>query len=128
MKEQADNGNCKTITESVQESVPQRIQSCTKSLKQSRTQFFQTYQKQQKTFESAYHRLEEILNLMNQGGVSLEESLELYLEADNLMRNCSEKLTDAEQKIEQLIKNRNGKIHEKNSEAQTTTFEDASTL
>lgn len=83
---------------------------------------------QPKSFEVAYQRLEEILNLMNQGGATLEESLNLYIEADNLMKNCSEKLANAEQKIEQLIKDRSGKIEESNGQATTKPFKQIPTL
>lgn len=56
----------------------------------------------------AYKRLEEILEHLNIGEVALEKSLELYEEADNLITICNQKLHFAEQKIQTLIKNRNG--------------------
>lgn len=62
------------------------------------------------SFESAYARLEEILEQINSGKVSLEESLRLYEEADKLIIRCSKQLTDAEKKIEILIKNREGEL------------------
>ncbi|MBS0620439.1 MAG: exodeoxyribonuclease VII small subunit [Verrucomicrobia bacterium] len=62
------------------------------------------------TFETAYARLEEILEKMNSGKVPLEESLKLYEEADGLISWCSKRLTDAEKKIEILIKNREGQL------------------
>ena len=63
------------------------------------------------TFEQSYERLEQILEKMNSGALSLEDSLKLYEEADKLISHCHKKLTDAEQKIEMLIKNReSGKL------------------
>ena len=62
------------------------------------------------TFESAYCRLEEILEKMNSGKLSLEDSLSMYEEADRLISFCNNKLTQAEQKIETLIKNREGDL------------------
>jgi len=62
------------------------------------------------TFEQAYERLEQILEKMNAGNVPLEDALKLYEEADTLLKLCQEKLTSAEQKIEQLIKQRNGEL------------------
>ncbi len=62
------------------------------------------------SFESAYSRLEEILEKMNAGKVSLEDSLKLYEEADRLINWCSKQLTDAEKKIEVLVKNREGEV------------------
>lgn len=61
-------------------------------------------------FEEAFHRLEEILEKMNSGALSLEESLKLYEEADQLIIMCTKRLNDAERKIETLIKNRNGDL------------------
>lgn len=61
-------------------------------------------------YEESLHRLEQILEKMNSGTVSLDESLKLYEEADHLIRKCSKKLLEAEQKIEVLIKNRSGEL------------------
>ena len=60
--------------------------------------------------EKAFERLEAILEIMNSGHVSLEESLKLYEEADKLVLLCNKKLTDAEQKVEVLMKNRSGEL------------------
>ena len=62
------------------------------------------------TFEQAYARLEEILEKMNSGKQSLEDSLSLYEEADRLIVFCNKRLQQAEQKIETLIKNRDGDL------------------
>jgi len=59
-------------------------------------------------FEEAFSRLEEILEHMNTDAVSIDKSLKLYEEADGLIRNCTERLNDAEQKIEIMIRTRNG--------------------
>jgi exodeoxyribonuclease VII small subunit len=58
------------------------------------------------SFEKAFERLEQILSSMNSGKIALEESLKLFEEAEGLIRTCSIRLTTAEQKIEQLIKNK----------------------
>ena len=62
------------------------------------------------TFEEAYARLEEILEKMNSGKASLDESLKLYEEADKLIGSCNKRLTEAEKKIEMLLKNRSGEL------------------
>lgn len=62
------------------------------------------------SFEAAYARLEEILEKMNSGKVPLEESLKLYEEADQLITWCSKRLTEAEKKIEILVKNRDSEL------------------
>lgn len=62
------------------------------------------------SFEASFARLEEILEKMNSGSISLDESLKLYEEADHLIQNCQKKLGSAERKIEMLVKNRNGEV------------------
>lgn len=61
-------------------------------------------------FEGAFQRLEKILEKMNSGEVSLDESLKLYEEADKLIVNCGSRLNAAEKKIETLIKKRTGEL------------------
>lgn len=65
---------------------------------------------EQLSFEKAFERLEELLVIMNSGKPTLEESLTLFEEAEKLMRLCGSRLNAAEQKIEQLIKGRNGEL------------------
>ena len=62
------------------------------------------------SFESAFVRLEEILEQMHSGTVTLDQSLTLYKEADELITLCNKRLVDAERKIEVLIKNRSGEL------------------
>lgn len=62
------------------------------------------------SFEEAFARLENILQQLNNGTVSLDESLKLYKEADELIVACSKRLNDAERTIEILVKNRNGEL------------------
>lgn len=64
------------------------------------------------TYEEAYARLEEILEVMNGENVSLDSALALYEEADRLIGVCQNRLTLAEQKIEILMKNRDGTLAE----------------
>jgi exodeoxyribonuclease VII small subunit len=61
-------------------------------------------------FEEAYSRLEEILEKMNSGKASLDDSLKLYEEADKLIVTCQKSLSEAEKKIEMMIKSRNGEV------------------
>ena len=62
------------------------------------------------SFEAAFARLEEILEKLNTGSISLDDSLKLYEEADKLIAQCNKRLTDAERKVEILVKNRNGEL------------------
>ncbi len=64
----------------------------------------------QGSFESAFTRLEAILERMNTPGITLDESLKLFEEADKLISSCNKSLNDAERKVETLIKNRSGDV------------------
>lgn len=61
-------------------------------------------------FEQSFARLEEILEKMNSGATTLDESLKLFEEADQLIVGCSKRLNDAERRVETLIKNRSGEL------------------
>jgi exodeoxyribonuclease VII small subunit len=63
---------------------------------------------QQQPFEKSFERLEQILAAMNSGNIPLEESLRLFEEAEKLIQSCSARLAAAEQKIEVLVKGRDG--------------------
>ena len=65
---------------------------------------------QEINFEKSFGRLEEILEKINSGKSSLDESLKLYEEADKLIGLCSTRLKEAEEKVETLIKSRNGEV------------------
>ncbi|MBU6384248.1 MAG: exodeoxyribonuclease VII small subunit [Verrucomicrobia bacterium] len=58
------------------------------------------------SFEKAFERLEQILHAMNSGKTPLEESLKLFEEAEKLIGMCNTKLSSAEKRIDQLIKNK----------------------
>lgn len=65
---------------------------------------------QEKTYEDAFKRLEEILNLMNSGQVPLDKAVNLYKEASELTQFCEKKLQMAENTILSLIKDKDGEI------------------
>ena len=69
-----------------------------------------TEKKKEASFEEAFHRLETILERMNAQDVPLEESLKLFEEANALITLCHNQLTDAERRVEVLVKNRQGEI------------------
>ncbi len=74
-------------------------------------------------FEQAYQKLEKILQVISDGKVSLDESMKLYEEADQLSKFCENQLEKAEQKIEMLIKSRKGELEtDENNEPLTSTF------
>lgn len=58
----------------------------------------------EKSFEQALKRLEEIVQKLEGGDLSLDESLSLFEEGINLSRFCTKKLAQAEKKVEKLLK------------------------
>lgn len=56
-------------------------------------------------FEEALEELERIVKKLEQGGLSLGESLTAFEKGIKLSKFCSEKLTEAQRKIEILITN-----------------------
>jgi len=55
------------------------------------------------TFEAALRRLEEIVETLENGELSLEESIKIFEEGVGLTRNCSRQLEEAEQKVTRLL-------------------------
>ena len=60
------------------------------------------------SFEDAMKRLEGIVVRMEQGSVSLEESLSLFEEGTALVKQCARQLDEAERKVVQLMKGPDG--------------------
>lgn len=54
------------------------------------------------TFEKAMERLEQIVQLLESGKCTLDESLKLFEEGTKMTAFCSEQLKNAEQKILKL--------------------------
>ncbi len=68
-------------------------------------------------FETAMTRLEQIVNLLEGGKVTLDESLKLYEEGVALVRLCSDSLDKAEQRIKTVRLDGNGNASEEDFEA-----------
>jgi exodeoxyribonuclease VII small subunit len=64
----------------------------------------------EKKFEEAMKRLESIVESLEKGDLSLEESLKVFEEGMKLLHFCSRKLEEAEQKVTVLIKQSGGKV------------------
>ena len=73
-------------------------------------------------FEQAFERLEQILEKMNSGKTTLEESLQLIEEAEHLIRACSNRLLASEQKIEMLLKQRGQLVLDAEQKPKTEAF------
>ncbi len=61
-----------------------------------------------KSFEESMLRLEEIVARLEQGEVSLEESMTLFEEGTKLAAACGKQLDTAEQKVWKLTKGADG--------------------
>jgi len=64
--------------------------------------------KKRPTFEEGLQRLEEIVEELESGTLSLDDSLARYEEGAALLKRCRELLESAEKKIEVLVKDEDG--------------------
>ena len=60
--------------------------------------------KKKESFEISLNRLEKIVQKMEDGNLALEESLQLFEQGVSLTRLCSQKLEEAEKRIELLTR------------------------
>ena len=58
---------------------------------------------QNMTFEANMQRLEQIVRAMERGDVALEESLKLFQEGTELVKNCSKMLDEAELQVKKVM-------------------------
>ena len=56
-----------------------------------------------KSFEQSMARLEQIVRAMERGDVALEESLKLFQEGTELVRNCQKLLDDAQLQVKMIM-------------------------
>ncbi len=57
----------------------------------------------EQNYENSLKRLEEIVAVLEEGGQSLEKTLELFSEGTALLNSCAKYLDNAEQKIVTLM-------------------------
>ena len=58
---------------------------------------------QNQTFEASMARLEQIVRAMERGEVALEESLKLFQEGTELVRNCQKLLDEAQLQVKMIM-------------------------
>jgi exodeoxyribonuclease VII small subunit len=63
-----------------------------------------------KKFEAALEELEQIVEQLESGELSIEDSLAAFEKGVGLVKVCNQKLSDVERKIELLVKDREGKL------------------
>lgn len=61
-------------------------------------------------FEVSLEKLEKIVRELENGDLSLEESLKMFEEGVKLSRECQEKLNQAERRIEVLMEETDGEL------------------
>ncbi|UTW45312.1 exodeoxyribonuclease VII small subunit [bacterium SCSIO 12696] len=64
-------------------------------------------------FEQKLSELEALVNHMESGDMSLEESLKAFEKGIQITRQCQQALSDAEQKVSILTQNNQGELDEK---------------
>lgn len=62
------------------------------------------------SFEEALQKLESLVEKMESGDISLEQSLEWFEEGIRLVKSCRKQMENAEQKVQSLIKDSEGKL------------------
>ncbi len=67
------------------------------------------------SFEESLEKLEEIVNKLENGDVPLDDAIEEFKKAMDLVKICNDKLNDAEESIAKIVKD-NGELVEFNSE------------
>ena len=60
------------------------------------------------TFEESMQRLEQIVRAMERGDVPLEESLKLFQEGTELVRNCGKLLDEAQLQVKKIMTAQDG--------------------
>ena len=68
-----------------------------------------TNEQQTKSFEASLESLEHIVRQLEQGDLPLEKSLELFEQGIRLSRECQERLSQAERRIEILLRDNQGR-------------------
>lgn len=62
------------------------------------------------TFETALEQLEQIVEQLESGELSLEDSLAAFEAGVGLVNRCNQKLNEVEKKIEILVRDKEGKL------------------
>ena len=73
----------------------------------------------EKTFETSLSELESIVQKLESGDLPLEDSLELFEKGIKISRECRERLTSAERRIEILMREADGSLATKEFEPES---------
>ena len=78
----------------------------------------------EQSFESQLKELEQIVSKLEDGDLPLEESLGLFEKGVRLSRECRERLTNAERRIEILLKDAEGNLSVRELDTAAATSSD----
>ena len=67
--------------------------------------------KEKKKFEDKVKELEEIVATLENGNVSLDDSINKYTEAMKLVKECDDELKNIEEKVNKIV-NENGELED----------------
>ena len=67
-------------------------------------------EQKEKKFEEALEALEEVVERLESGELSLEDSLAAFEQGVHLVKFCNQKLNEVEKKVELLVKDKEGKL------------------
>ena len=73
-------------------------------------------EQKEQTFEQAYQQLESIVEILEKGESTLEESMKVFEEGMRLVQFCTQKLDDAQGKLQTLVKEEDGSFQLKEME------------
>lgn len=65
----------------------------------------------EKKFEDKIKELEEIIEVLENGNISLDDSIKKYTEAMKLVKECDSELKNIETKVNKIV-NENGKLED----------------
>ena len=68
--------------------------------------------KEKKSFEKSLNELEEIVEKLERGEMSLDDSIEIFQKGVTLSKDLSKMLDEIEKKITILVENENGEVKE----------------
>lgn len=68
--------------------------------------------KEEKTFEESLNELEKIATKLENGDIGLDEAIKEFEKGIKLSKECSQKLDEAERKINILVQSENGELKE----------------
>jgi len=69
-----------------------------------------------KNFESALQDLEQVVEQLESGELTLEDSLAAFEKGVGIVKYCNQKLNEVEKKVEVLVKDKEGKLQLKSFE------------